>query len=163
MTKITKKKVETYFKKPIHWPLLSIIVISVIGLAISFYFIVVYSSTCGDEDCFSSALVKCDKGIYLKETAETITEYKISGEKQGFCEIEVELIQIKQGSAELISLEGEGMVCLSPLGTYLKPEENLKECHGLLKEGIQEIMIQRMHSELIENIGQIGEEITKVL
>ena len=30
-------------------------------------------------------------------------------------------------------------------------------------EEIQEIMIQRMHSQLIENIGEIGEEMTKVL
>lgn len=163
MRKITKKEVENYFRKPKHWPLLAIIIVAAIGLLVSVYLIFSYGSTCQDETCFSEALVKCKRTIYLKDSPETITQYRILGKKGKACEINVKMMQIKQGSIELISLEGKEMVCQIPLNTYTQPEENIKMCHGLLKESIQEIMIQRMHSELVENIGQISEEITKVL
>lgn len=163
MRKITKKEVEVYFRKPRHWPLLAVIIIAAIGLLVSLYFIIIYSTGCQDESCFSDALVKCKRTNYLKDTTETLTEYKILSKTERTCKVNVKLVQIKQGSVELGPLEGKEMQCILPLGTYMKPEENIKNCHGLLKEGVQEIMIQRMHSELVENIGQIGEEITKVL
>ena len=163
MRKITRKEVERYFRKPKNWPILAVIIVATIGLLISIYYIILYSTGCSTEDCFSNALVKCRRTTYLKNSPETITEYKILRKDGKACEVNVKLIQLKQGSAELAPLEGKDMTCQTPLGTYMKPEENIKNCHGLLKEGIQEIMIQRMHSELVENIGQIGEEITKVL
>ena len=43
------------------------------------------------------------------------------------------------------------------------PESNTKNCHGLLKEAIQEVVINRMYSEIVQNLGKISEETTKIL
>jgi hypothetical protein len=55
------------------------------------------------------------------------------------------------------------MVCAIPFGIMMQPEENLKVCHGILKEEIQELIITRMHAQIVENLGKISEETTKIL
>jgi hypothetical protein len=122
-----------------------------------------YSKSCKDEECFSKALLNCEKTSYVKDSDETVMLYRILGETNGKCEVNVKLLQIKRGSADLAVLENKDMTCLLPLGVYMSPEQNIKECHGILKEAIQELMIARMHAQLIENIGEIGEEATKIL
>jgi hypothetical protein len=42
-------------------------------------------------------------------------------------------------------------------------KNDLRSCHGELKEAIQEEVIQRMHSQIIENLGKINETISKVI
>lgn len=161
--KITIKEAERYFSKKKHWPLLALIIIALIGLVVSAYFIASYSRVCYDEECFKFAVVKCQRAVYIKDNPETIIQYTILGKTQNGCKVNVKVIQIGEGSVELELLKNHEMNCLVPLGAYVKPEENIKNCNGLLKEKIQEIMIQRMHSELLENVGEIGEEITKGL
>jgi len=161
--KITIKEVGKYFKKSKHWPIAAIILVAIVGIIFSVYYIFIYSNVCQDDICFSESLVKCKRTIYIKDNTETITQYSVEGKKSGDCSVNVKILQIKQGALELVKIEGGEMDCLMPLGAYALPEDNIQNCHGTLKEGIQEIMIQRMHSQLIENIGEIGEEVTKVL
>jgi hypothetical protein len=160
---ITVKEVSRYFSKPRNWWILAVIIIAIIGMIVSGYFIFVYRNVCNTDDCFSKAIVNCDKTVYIKNSPETITQYKILGKENGECKVNVKLLQLKQGSIELQSLQNKDMTCLMPLGIYALPEENLKTCTGSLKESIQEIIIQRMHSQLIENIGEISEELTSIL
>ena len=63
----------------------------------------------------------------------------------------------------MANLEGKDMDCFLKLGLVISPEKSLKDCHGLLKEDIQEMIIQRMHSQIVENLGKINEETTKIL
>ena len=134
-----------------------------ISLIVSIYFIVNYSKTCRTETCFSNALIECKRVNYIRGGDETIIGYSILGKKDGKCEVNVKLLQVKKGSADLYILENKEMVCLVQLGVYRNPEENIKNCHGLLKESIQEIMIARMHAQIVENIGDIGLEATKII
>ena len=55
------------------------------------------------------------------------------------------------------------MVCQTPLGSAVSPEQNLKNCNGKLKEDLQEIVIQRMHSYILKNVGEVSEELVKPL
>ncbi len=155
--------IKNFFKKPKNMLISGLTVIVAIGIIISIYFLFIYSSMCGDELCFSKKLVKCDRAHYIESSAETVKQYNILGKKDNKCQVEVEILQIRQGSVELASLEGKSMICSMGLGVSADPESNIKFCHGILKEEIQEAIIQRMHSQIIENIGQIEEELIKVI
>ena len=90
-------------------------------------------------------------------------EYKILGKEGNSCNVYVQLLQLKKGAVELTILENKDMICSLPFGVLQEPEKNLKNCHGRLKEEIQNIIIQRMHSQIVENLGKISEETTQVI
>lgn len=140
--------------------LLSIIFILLLA---SLYLFYVNLKTCPNEECFSESLVKCARTYFINDAENTITEYKIQGIAAEGCKINVKLLQVKKGSVELAELEGEEMVCYTKLGTLSAPEADLSKCHGLLKEEIQDMIIKRMHAQIVENIGKISEETTKIL
>jgi seryl-tRNA(Sec) selenium transferase len=143
--------------------------IAIIGLVILLFFIIgfyfyssYYYAKCEDSECFTNALVKCKRTVYDSDTTLTILRYKILGKEEEQCEINVELLQIKRGPQELAILEGQEMRCFPDYGTLTMPESDLKKCHGELKESIQEIVIDRLHSQIVLNLGKISEEINAV-
>lgn len=141
-------------KLTINIILLVIVLILIIALVYYFYF---SPKKCSDEACFVSSLANCDKSSYVRDDGSEILNYNIIGASGFNCEVRVEVQQIKTGPAELSIIEGKDMTCLIPLGSIADPARDLKNCHGLLKEEIQDIMIQRLHSQIIENLGQISE------
>ncbi len=140
-----------------------VIVLAIIGIIASAYMLIYYSKQCADEECFKQSIVKCSRAMYTSKDTDMILRYRILGKSGETCKINVALLQLKRGSAELNPLQGKEMLCYLPSGIYMKPEKEIANCHGELREGIQEVIIQRMHSELVENIGEIKAEITEVL
>ena len=65
-------------------------------------------------------------------------------------------MRLKKGDLDLEVLDGESMVC-DVLGFKNYPEEDISRCSGKLKEEMQEIVIQRMHDYLLENLGDLEE------
>ena len=49
------------------------------------------------------------------------------------------------------------MICYVPLKLVINPISNLKNCHGLLKENIQELYLTNMHKYVISNLDVIGQ------
>lgn len=141
----------------------SIFVLVLIILLILAYFLFFYSRTCSDKECFDSALERCQRAHFIKTTTESKMQYSIEGKRANNCLVKVNLIKINQGNQELSKLEGKSMICSILYGSKQDPISNIEDCHGLLKEEIQEIIIKRMHSQIIENLEQIQEETTKVL
>lgn len=142
---------------------IALLIVALAGLAITSYYLYFYSRQCGSEECFSSSLIKCNKMEFIRDDSNNIIKYKILGRQEDSCEINVNILQIKKGTSELAILEGKDMNCVLPLGVFADPAKNLKNCHGILKEEMQNIIIQRMHAQIVENIGKISEETTKVL
>ena len=56
-------------------------------------------------------------------------------------------------------LSGFNMVCTFPEGISTYPERDIERCHGRLKEELQKIVINRLHKYLIENLGEIEENL----
>jgi hypothetical protein len=50
------------------------------------------------------------------------------------------------------------MTCNYPISTLNLPEDDISTCTGPLREELQELIIQRMHNYLIQNIGEIKED-----
>ena len=41
----------------------------------------------------------------------------------------------------------------------MNPESDIGSCHGPLKEGLQDLIIQKLHSYLVQNLGRINLEV----
>ncbi len=140
---------------------LLVAVILVICFCFCFYLFLNYS-VCESEECFRNALVNCNSVKWLREGNDVDWHYKIKNDfwgKEGYCKVEVSLVQMKKGSIELESLNGESMTCYILKGESEKfPEEDISKCSGRLKEEIQDLVIKRMHNYLLENIGDIKNE-----
>jgi len=133
-----------------------ILAVVVIALIWSIYFGFFYYAHCSDEKCFADALVKCKKVTYSKNTPDILMNYKILGDSNNLCNINVKLVQVKSGTTSMTRFENKEMVCSILLGSLTLPESNLQNCDGPLRQEIQEAMINNMHSQLIENINVLS-------
>jgi len=139
----------------IGWGSVTFAILFLIMIAIAIYFNFFFYDNCRDENCFKSNLVVCNKAIFTKDSSEATWFYKIEGKDGKMCNIYVELIQLKKGDVKAETVEGKSMICSLPFTLVDSPESDLKRCHGVLKEEIQAIIIQKMHSYIVENIGEI--------
>jgi len=138
-------------------------IVLILLLAALLLFLVFYNKQCKDESCFNSYLEKCGKASYVKEAKDSIWEYQILGKQAGKCAVNVKMLVAKEGNVEIKNLEGKGMICYAEIGSIKDPKTNLKNCHGILKEEMQELIIQKVHNYILANIGKIDEELKKVI
>ena len=134
-----------------------IILITAVILFIIIYFFY-YARPCNDSACFSNSLLRCSKVYFIKEDSKASWYYEIKGTSgKDSCSVLVRLLKMNAGDIDTQVLEGTEMTCIVNKGETLAPEENMKSCSGLLKEKLQEIIIDRMHSYLLQNLGEIKE------
>jgi len=132
-------------------------------IIIAVYYSFFYSVTCLNQECFMRNLVSCKRASWINEAESASWAYNIKGKQTGQCEIEVKLLVIKKGAIDMGGIEGKSMNCYLPVGLIASPEQNLEDCKGKLKEELQNLIIKRMHSYILENLGEISEELIKPL
>lgn len=118
------------------------------------YFNFFYTKTCKDKNCFDSSLAKCKKATFTNAQEEATWQYTIQGKKGNKCIVNVKSIAMaeKEGKAA----RGKTMLCSLPRGVVMNPISNLDECHGLLKEALQDIIIEKLHVYIVKNIGSLS-------
>jgi hypothetical protein len=136
------------------------VVIFLIVFAIVYY-LFFYTKTCQDQECFSRGIVECERVEWINDAEEAIWFYNIKGQSEKQCEVEVKLLTVKKGKVDMGEAEGKSMLCYLSLNTMTSPGEDLEKCTGPLKEELQSLIIKRMHSYVLENLGEISEEMTK--
>ena len=139
-----------------------IISIIFVVLAIAVFITFFYQPRCDNLVCWETKLVECSRATYINNPLDVTWEYKINGEKEGKCEVEVTALQIKRGLRKTEVLEGKSMTCLLPLGTTAAPEANPNLCTGRLKEEIQNLIIIKLHEYVVQNVGQIDEALREI-
>jgi hypothetical protein len=139
---------------------IGVLILTVIILAYFYFFNI---PKCDNYECFADALIKCKRSDFIGDSNNLIISYKILGKSGDYCLTNVKVSEIKKGSLELAPLLNKEMECSTPFGVLSKPEGNLKNCHGELRELLQETVINRMHSQIVENIGKVSQELTQVL
>ncbi|MEK6875494.1 MAG: hypothetical protein AABX30_02320 [Nanoarchaeota archaeon] len=149
-------------KRGAAWKIILIVLVLIVLVAAT-YFTFFFKYTCNDLACFQSHQEKCAKTIFLSQGTEIDWKYSILGKKSGSCKINVELLKVKKGSLDLMQLQGKAMDCYLPVGSIASPESDLAKCNGLLKEGVQEMMINKLYSYILDNVGTINEELKKVV
>jgi hypothetical protein len=128
-------------------------------LAITIFFTFFYAKKCKDANCFNSMLAKCKKAEFLNSKEDSTWLYSIKGSNKDKCVVNVKNVLIKLDEAKAV--QGKSMLCYLPKGVVIAPESALDECHGMLKEALQDIIIERMHTYIVQNIGQISESLKK--
>ncbi|MBI2452286.1 hypothetical protein HYV50_04400 [Candidatus Pacearchaeota archaeon] len=131
------------------------VILALIFIALAIWSSFFYRETCETFECFQEAMKKCSSVNYINEETEATWKYEILGEDGRECRVEVILLQPKVGELEIERLTGLGMECTFPKGIAIYPEKNLDRCHGRLKEELQTILIKKMHTYIVENLGKI--------
>ncbi len=116
---------------------------------------------CSDRACFEENLKDCDRAKFVSGD-DMIFEYVIKGNEGDDCEVEVELLQGELNNADSEKLEGQMMTCMLPLGAVVVPESDIGVCHGLLKEGLQDLIIRKLHTYLVQNLGRLNLEMAGI-
>lgn len=142
------------------WKKLVALVI-LIGFFLSIWFLFFAVDDCKYKDCFDSNLKECSKAKFIGGD-EMIFQYVIKGKNSGECEVEVELLQGDLNNADSLKLEGKKMTCMLPLGVIVEPESDIGLCHGLLKEGLQDLIISKLHNYLVQNLGKLNLEMAEL-
>ena len=69
---------------------------------------------------------------------------------------------IVKGDLDFVDIEGNEMSCsVEKLGGNF-PEKDMFRCTGLLKEKLQEYLINRMHDYVLQNLGEIKENLKQI-
>ena len=138
-----------------------IILMLIVAIA-AIYFTFFFAYKCNDIACFRSHQEKCSRTKFTNNLEDTAWFYHIKGKDNGKCKILVKVLQVKEGTIEKLGLNGKSMECYLPLGNIVSPEADLSKCHGELKEELQTLMINKLHAYIVENVGEIGEELRGV-
>jgi len=125
-------------------------------------------ATCDNWDCFNGKLEECGKVKFIGGD-DMIFEYTIQGIDDGECEVGVQLLQGELNRQDSIKLEGHKMTCMLPEGVVMIPGgvvmipgSDIGERSGLLKEGLQDLLIKKMHTYLVQNLGQLNLEVLDI-
>ena len=111
---------------------------------------------CDNWNCFNSNLRDCTRAKFIGESNGIVFEYIIRGDSNNLCEVNVELLQGKLNNQDSIKLENQEMICRLPRGVVTTPENDIGNCHGLLKEGLQDLIIEKLYTYLVQNLGRIN-------
>jgi len=148
------------------------IIAVIVILAAALYLLYFYKVNCSSKECFNDKLAECDRASFIEDSKDTAWQYDINGKSfmcllsQNYCtecKVNVKLLLIKSGSVDSGKLEGLDMVCSLPFGLVRNPQEDLANCHGDLKEQMQDLMINRLHAYILSHVGEIGVELDKVV
>tara|TARA_Y100000310_G_scaffold171786_2_gene171961 strand:- start:6245 stop:6718 length:474 start_codon:yes stop_codon:yes gene_type:complete len=147
-------------KKPFNLKLLFLIFGPLLIIFIVWFLFFSFDK-CNDWDCFNSHLKSCDRVKFIGGD-EMVFEYSIFRDKGDICRVGIILLQGEFSNQDSIKLENKGMVCNLPKGAIMLPESDLLNCHGLLKEGLQELVIEKLHTYIVQNLGRLNLEVLEI-
>lgn len=149
-----KKEVK---KKHFSWKWFAVFVILSI-LAWGTWWLFFSYAKCDSWNCFNEYLEDCKRVKFIGER-ELVFEYIVKGESDLGCKVNVQLLKGEVDNQKSIKLEMQKMTCILPKGVVMIPESDIGNCHGMLKEGLQDLMIEKLHTYLVQNIGKINLEV----
>ncbi|MEM4259427.1 MAG: hypothetical protein QXS38_01545 [Candidatus Pacearchaeota archaeon] len=146
-------------KQIVYIALIVIMILAIIGAV---YFGFIYIHHCSNYECWQKYMSRCSRAAFINDEPEASWRYEIKGTEGKQCVIEVKLLLAKKGELGIEKLIGQKMTCYYPTGVSAYAEKDLTKCHGLLKEELQNIIINKLHSYILENLGKIGEELKSI-
>lgn len=161
-------------RKGVYFPLGGkwlIILLVICLLVLTLFYTGVIKKDCSrDKDCFNKALKSCDPAKYLSIRNNNAYSYSIKGRAGDKCVMVIRMEHMAAGTdMELIELlEGKNMVCRVPKN-YLEVDELeqiedlIHYCTGPLKEGMYELIIEKLYGLIIQNMGDVINEMKDTL
>lgn len=146
-------------KRPLIILLSLVLILIILGIAIWYFFY--YTPVCKDQTCFKEYQDDCSRASYVNQ-GQMILQYKILGKENNNCNINVKFIEGNIENQDSTKLQNKEMICGIPLGAQMTPESDISLCHGLLKEELQDLIIQKLHTYVVQNMGKINLELLKI-
>lgn len=137
--------------------LIVFVALSLVFVALAVHTTFVHAPRCQSFECFEENMMQCNKVQYLNDGEEATWRYEIIGMQGSACVVKVTLLQPKAGELGIEKLSGYSMECGYPRGVVTYPEKDLGSCTGILKEEMQEIIIKKLHTYIVDNIGDIDQ------
>ncbi len=131
------------------------VILFIILLIPAVYFSFFFTYKCDNLSCFKSHQIECSKTQYVRDGEEATWLYEIKGKSDNKCEVYVEMLQVKKGDLDKVRLNKKSMNCFLKIGSIEMPESDLENCHGELKEELQVMIIQRLHTHVVENLEEM--------
>ena len=140
------------------------IIILIIGIIIYFaYFRLLTAKECKDLECYEKSLLNCKKIWVINEDNKSVWRYEILNEaSKNSCNVKVILLKVKEATLEAEVFQGKEMICVVNKVDDIFPEKDMLRCSGVLKEKLQEIIIDRMHNYLLKNLGEIQKGLKEI-
>ncbi len=149
------------------------LLLTILGLVIfTLILLYIYSPTdCGnDKVCFDKYAKTCSRSKITASFNGNMFNYEIKGSQNKDCIINIKLSEVNPNTPLDVKnkLLGRSMLCKIPkinLSTQKLEDTNklLDSCTGPLKEGMLELIIEKMYSIIIQNMGKITTELEKTL
>ena len=161
---VSPKKVKRFFASQGYDKIkrrvgLALIVLIIALIVFSGYFLFFYARPVSSSQEFVDAMVSCKRISWVREDSQASWLYTIQGNAKGdACDVEVQLLKMKEGTIDAEKLQGKKMICTILKSETRFPEKDISKCIGELKGELQDIIIQRMHNYLLKNVGEIREE-----
>ncbi|MBT4334801.1 hypothetical protein HOD61_03225 [archaeon] len=134
-----------------------LIVILILIISTTIFFINYEKDCKEDMTCFNSALENCKTAKVTTTEDNNLFRYNIEGKQNELCIIHITLVTVDQnaGSEIINSFEGKGMKCeLLENTNIMETSSILDSCSGPLKEAIYESIIEKMYGLIIENLSE---------
>jgi len=137
------------------WTIVGILLfLLLVTVVIGFFFI----PDCNSRDCFTKAMFDCKKSNFESTVKNVTWQYSVKGTSDDSCVVSVRASNVQMEADIADKLEGQSMNCYIPnnvAGSFM-PEAKLEYCHGILKEGLQDLIIEKMHLYIMQNLGQFN-------
>ncbi len=157
------------FKDKQHRTNLILIFLFLIIVILSLYFSNILKKNCGeDKACFNDALKRCSGAVLTSVSGGNIYIYESYSSFTDECNLKITMAKATPGSELNLraSLEGKSMKCIIQRSrlqeqTFSDMDDLAEMCTGQLKEAMYEMIVQRMYSLVIANLGNISLEARK--
>ena len=140
-----------------------------LGLFLLGYYTGFFRENCkNDVGCFEQRAIECRPSDVVVVQDNNVYRYTV-GRSLWDCQIHVTLERVKTGAPlEFQALEGKKMTCTIPKreleGFSLAGfDKYFDYCHGLLKEGLYELVLTRVYSTFIGQMDDVLREAEKAL
>ncbi len=148
--------------RSLDWKFWGIITLLLVAVLFAAYQLGAFKKTCRDDACFNNALAKCSYAKFLATKNLNYYLYTIQGTSKDTCKVEATLRKMAVGTPpdKIEQFEGKGMTCYVPKKDIAKMtsfefENMLPNCTGQLKEAMYQLMIEKLYTIIIQNMGDI--------
>lgn len=142
------------------WSVIMTIIVLVAGSVLSYHYVDFPWNKCGDVECYYEKLANCERSYLVYNDGNYFYRYDIWGVNgEDSCDVEVKLLRIVNANADGEKLEGLKMVCVVDKNDRVLPDTEMKMCSGPLREELQEIIIDRLHNQILNHIDEIANKV----
>ncbi|MBI4154367.1 hypothetical protein HY501_03450 [Candidatus Woesearchaeota archaeon] len=150
------------WRQVFSWKRVLIVLTVIVFLSFVLFSFGFIKKTCDTEECFIQSLETCSSSKYVRLQNLNYYRYTVRGYSGDKCVVDIELRKMAEGTPEdkVALFEGKGMKCAIPEENIqnlerAEIEKVLNYCTGPLKEAMYQVIIEKLYTLVIANLGEV--------